>query len=672
VAPDLHERRRELEWHLAEILTPGSGATGKQNKPWNISIGAPLIRLPMIKIAFDLLKLLKINVDIQDITRVLRSPWLRGAEKERNNRALLEKRLLEKYPRQLKLSEAEFRSRELRTHDRYHEALPEEEHTAQAWNSPVFNTILKTLLRFRAENRGKKAASAWAEAFDHLLADVGWPLADETGSTSLEHDENWQALRAWREALHELASLDAVNAPFGLTTAISQLKQVCREKPFQAKTPSTSIQVLGLYEVNGLRFDHLWVLGMNADTWPSTARPNPFIPGKLQIEASMPRSSPQRELAVAQTITQRLLKTAPDCVFSYPARLEGEDLLPSPLLENLEIEEINALPAWHGDTWRKVVSDADKPRVQTLTMPGKLVHPTARGGSSILENQALCPFRAFASNRLGAEGLETPADGISAMLHGSLVHSVLEHFWQETISRANLLQLEGAALENRVRKHVERVTTSDRSLNQRPAFRGVEAGRIQRHVVNYLELEKERGPFEAVGFEQVIHTRIEGQAIRLVIDRVDRLPSGDEVIIDYKTGTKQPRKWFGERPEDPQLPLYAITAENPPAAVVFGIIREDGCEYKGVVTRTGLIPGLPPKETKTTSYLVEAGRQMPETIDEWRQVLHRLMADFLAGHAAIDPKNGPVTCRDSYCELHSLCRVGELEQLHENNLAVPV
>ncbi len=669
VVQDLQSRRKELEWQLREILTPSGNAAGKQGKPWNISIGVPLISFPIVETAFNLLHLLQKSVAIQDICRLLRAPWLNGAGEERNSRSLLEKVLREKYPRQLRLSEAEYRSRELRKHDRYNEELPEEEYTAQPWNSPLFNAILKALIRFEANNRGAKPASAWAEAFDHLLAGAGWPFGDETDVPAREHEENWQVLQAWREALQELASLDASLPPFGLATAIRQLKQICREKIFQPSTPPASIQVLGLYEVNGLRFDHLWVLGMSADTWPPSARPNPFIPGKLQIAANTPRSSPRRELAVAQTITQRLLKAAPDCIFSYPAKLDGEDVIPSPLLHVPAITKVNDVPAWQGDTWREAIANAENPQLQPLTMPGKLVYPTARGGSSILESQALCPFRAFANNRLGAEALETPADGVSPMLHGSLVHGVLEHFWQETISHAALIKLDDKALEDRVRKHVDHVTGKDRGLNQRPAFRRVEADRILRHVLNYLALEKTRGPFEAVGFEKIIQTEIEGQTIRLVIDRIDRMANGDEVIIDYKTGTKQPKKWFGDRPEDPQLPLYAISAKNTPAAVVFGIIREDGCEYKGVVTRPGLFPGLPPRDNKTTRFLVEAGNRMPETIDGWRQVLQHLMSDFLTGKAAIDPKNGRRTCSDSYCELQSLCRIGELEKLQKTRRA---
>ncbi|MGD9264241.1 MAG: PD-(D/E)XK nuclease family protein [Lysobacterales bacterium] len=665
VVPDLQARRRALELQLAEVLTPGTPSG--QAKPWNISIGTPLTGRPMIEAVFDLLNLLQRTVDIQDLGRVLRSPWIKAADTERNSRALLEKCLREEYPRQFKLSEAEYRSREVRQRDRHGRELPPEEHCTRAWNSPVFNAVLKTLIRFRNDHRKKQPASAWAEAFDRLLARVGWPAAGAGDNTAIEHDENWQALQAWREVLQELASLDAATPPFNLATAIYQLRQICRDRTFQARTPPASIQLLGLYEVNGLRFDHLWVLGMGADNWPPAARPNPFIPGLLQTAANIPRSNPQRELGVAVHITRRLLQTAPDCVFSYPARLDGEDLMPSPLLDIPAVDTVTAVPAWPGVSWRQLVADAEEPRKVPLKMPGRLVQSTARGGSSILENQALCPFRAFAVNRLGAEGLEKPADGISPMLHGSLVHQVLERFWRETVSQKNLLQLDANTLEERVQEHVESVTNEHRGIKQRPAFRRVEAERIQRHVLDYLTLEKRRCPFEAVGFEKEVLTRIEGQEIRLFIDRVDRLADGDEIIIDYKTSTKQPKKWFGERPEDPQLPLYAISAERPPAAVVFGILREDGCKYEGVVTQPGLLPGLPPNETNATRYLVEAGRQMPETIDNWREVLHGLMSDFLAGHAAIDPKNGPGTCTNTYCELQSLCRIAELEGLQRKH-----
>ncbi|MEE4217103.1 MAG: PD-(D/E)XK nuclease family protein, partial [Xanthomonadales bacterium] len=201
--------------------------------------------------------------------------------------------------------------------------------------------------------------------------------------------------------------------------------------------------------------------------------------------------------------------------------------------------------------------------------------------------------------------------------------------------------------------------------------RGVEASRLNRLVWKYLELEKTRQPFVVEGFEREILHDIEGQTIRLVIDRIDRLAGGGKAIIDYKTGRVDPGKWFGDRPEDPQLPLYAISADAAPDALVFAVIRDDECVYKGVVRNDRLLPGLPPRRGGNAQLLSDAGENLPETTARWRTVLHRLMADFLAGQSAVDPKDGTATCKNSYCELHSLCRIAELENMAQTTQHQP-
>lgn len=659
VVHDLQNRREEVNRVLGDILCPGKPPASTQL--WNISVGTPLARVPVIETALDLFNLLGKGIDIHLIGRVLRSPWLPGATEERNNRALLEKCIRENYPRRLKLGELLYRSSEIKKHDRGVE-LPLSEQHPQPWSSPRLNAMLKRLSRFRQDTSTRRPPSSWAESMDKLLNRIGWPAVDAgPAAEAVEGSETWQVLQSWREALRELASLDATEHQLGRATAIRRLRQICNDRIFQVRTPPTRIQVLGLYEISALRFDHVWVLGLDNDNWPPAAKPNPFIPGKLQRDAGLPHSSPQRELKVARTVTGRLLETSPDCVFSFASQLDGEDRLPSPLLLGEEFTQVDSVPGWTDSSWIESVTAASGPVLTRLEMPGPLQHGTARGGSSILKHQALCPFRAFATNRLGAESMETPVDGISPALHGSLVHSVLEHFWKETESQSALLQLGQVELESRVRKHVEDVVSEERGLKLRPAFQAVEADRVRRHVLSFLELEKQREPFQVIGFEQKVLPVIEGQSINLFIDRIDQLPGGDTVIIDYKTGTVEPAKWFGERPEDPQLPLYAISADTTPAAVCFAVLRDDGQLYKGVVKRPGILPGLPPARRKSSEALIEAGENMQETIIEWRQTLHRLVAEFLAGKADIDPKRED-TCRNSYCELHTLCRINELRK----------
>lgn len=660
VVPDLQTRRQEVERHLAGVLTPGDHR--ESTRPWNISLGLPLARVPLVESAFDVLRLLDSQADIQHTGRLLRSPWIKGGRSERNSRALLEKYLRDNYPRQLKLSEVRYRAGEIRKHDNDHQELPPDQWVPRPWNSPVMASIINTLIRFTRENRGSRAPSAWAEAFDRLLSQLGWPRDIESRPEIASHEqsENWQAFQAWQESLRDLASLDATVHSLGRHAAIGRLQQICRERIFQPRTPPARIQVLGLYEVSGLRFDHMWVMGLHNDNWPEVARPNPFIPGLLQQKAQLPQSSPQRELEVARAITQRLLETAENGVFSYPGQIDGESVLPSPLLKD-RAAPLEQPEGWCGDSWQAIIHKADRPVIDPIQPPGPLVHDTPRGGSSILKHQALCPFRAFASNRLGAEGFDTPVEGISAMLHGSLMHRVLESFWRETMTRESLLELDQQQLEARIRKHVDEVVDGERSLNDRPEFRAVEGNRLCRLAAAWLEQEKEREPFEVIGFEKEILQEIEGQTIRLFIDRIDRLHGGEEVIIDYKTGRVDPKKWFGDRPEDPQLPLYAISAETPPAAVAFAVIRDEKCLYRGVVNREGIFPGLPQKQGIHAGKIIEAGENMPVTIENWRRTLHRLMAEFLAGEAAIDPKNGRKTCDNSYCELQPMCRITELE-----------
>ena len=677
VSPDLGSRRQEIERQLRAILAPKSIISDAGADPWNISMGVPLSSVPVVTSAFDLLRLVTINpenldtdgansrddgrIDIQDAGRVLHSPWINGGVLERGNRALLEKRLRDEYPRRFKLTDLRFCAGQQRLKDRHGQELPQDQQGPQPWNSPGMEQITGKLVRFRGDNRSAdKLPSAWAEAIDGLLASVGWPHGDGAELAG-DHDSNWQAFQHWQEALRELSSLDTTSGPVTFSTAVHRLMDICGGNVFQPRTPPANIQVLGLYEAIGLRFDHLWVLGLHNDNWPPPARRNPFIPAAIQLEAGLPNSGPQRELEVARRISSRLMESSPDCVFSYPGQVDGEETLSSPLLATDGIVNIDRLDGWDEPDWRTTIFSHGGVETVQLEDPGPLNGETARGGTSILKNQAACPFRAFAVNRLGAEGLAAPADGITPMLHGTLVHEVLEEFWRETASLNALQALDDNSLRGRLQNHVDAVLSKRYDMKSRPAFRGVEAQRILRLALDYLELEKTRAPFRVTGFEQEINYEIEGQGIRLVIDRIDRLPTGGEIIIDYKTGGVKPDKWFGDPMEEPQLPLYAASAEQPPAAVVYAVIRNDGCEYKGIVQQPGLFPGLP-KPGKASEYLDEAGRNLPGTTNNWRQVLHRLMSEFLEGKAEIQPLQGETSCKNVYCDLQPLCRIGELKQ----------
>ncbi|NND44666.1 MAG: hypothetical protein HKN58_05045 [Xanthomonadales bacterium] len=649
VVPDLQDRRTAIENHLVTTLVPGSDPAAAP--PWNVSPGLPLLRHPMIADAFDWLELARRQTDIQQVSRVLRSPWLGGAQEERAPRALLEQRLRSRF------------TRELRSNDLWYQAAVHADAppvTAPGepppWKCPRLAAQLHDLARMAGDASRKRPPSDWAETVDALLRAAGWPAT--------ESPESRQALQAWRECLTALASLDSTVNDYTRDQALAELRSICRDSVYRPAGSPSGLWVLRPEEAAGLQFDHAWVSGLDGDNWPPAARPNPFIPARLQHKHGLPGASPERQLEAARRVTRSLQSSVPGCVFSYAAQTGAEEVLPSPLFEGFKPMESTELPADAMDTWEARIMAAPGAEAQPLESPGAPSPDAVRGGSRMLRHQSLCPFRAFAAHRLQAEPLETPFSGVSPALHGSLLHRCLELFWTQTASHAALVSLDEAALGERVAEHVARALDGEPSLRFRDALRAVEARRLTRHLLEYLQLERERAPFTVARLEQLIEPEVAGQPIRLFIDRVDRLEDGSEVIIDYKSGKVHPGHWFTDRPEDPQLPLYAVAAGTPPAAVAFAVIRDDGCEYRGVTTREGLLPGLPPRRSHWTEQLLAAGEDMPGTIANWRQVLHRLMADFLAGEAAVDPRNDRRTCAETYCQFQSLCRIDELDPVH--------
>jgi hypothetical protein len=106
--------------------------------------------------------------------------------------------------------------------------------------------------------------------------------------------------------------------------------------------------------------------------------------------------------------------------------------------------------------------------------------------------------------------------------------------------------------------------------------------------------------------------------------------------LDYKTSDKlNVDDWDGDRPDAPQLPLYAV---------------KSGRDVEGV-----FYAKLVPRDTKLLGH---AGEALAWREPEWRRVVDQLGASFLRGDAAVDPKYPGKTCE--FCDLHSLCRIAEV------------
>ena len=241
VVPDLGQRRGEVEQVFDRILHPDCpwGSTAAVDRAFNISLGEPLARTPLVDTALVLLRLTG-DCLLSDLSDLLHSPFVGGAERERGARAELEQHLRRRGRERCSLAELR------RWCDR-------------ASCCPRLLASLDQALAILPTLRGRHAPGVWLPRLSEWLQAFGWP--GELTHSSAEQ----QTLEAWQHLLQRFAGLGAVMRPLSCASAIDRMTQLALEQMFQAQAPTVPVQILGLRETAGLQFEHLWISGMSDD-----------------------------------------------------------------------------------------------------------------------------------------------------------------------------------------------------------------------------------------------------------------------------------------------------------------------------------------------------------------------------------------------------------------------
>lgn len=643
IVPDLRALRSQVVRIFDDTFIPGAVLPDSENtvRPYNLSLGQSLSQYPVICTALQILELGKGELSCEEVGSLLRSPFLGGAAAEWSRRALLDVACRQGEPLVrvnglLRLSQDKDGEGRWRAHA-----------------APILGQGLKDWRGLLDSFPRNQPPSAWAEAFARGLMVLGWP-----GDRPLDSEE-YQTVEAWRELLSALSALDEISHRMGYAEALLTLRRMAGERIFQPKSPEVPVQVMGLLEAAGLEFDCLWITGLHDAAWPASPRPNPFIPIELQRRHKLPHASAARELEFARRLTEWLLASAPEVIVSHPRRSGDEDLRASPLIGHLpakQPEVLGVIGAFH-----RLVHESRAPleRISDEYAPALPAGIEIRRGTGVFKDQAACPFRAFARARLGARALETPEPGLDPLERGILLHSVMENIWRRLKSHASLCALPDEALYVAIREAVADAIAEmarERSQTFTSRFVALEQARLERLALDWLALEKQRAPFTVVLPEKDQTASFGGLTIKIVPDRVDEIEGGARVVIDYKTGTPKLGQWFGDQPDEPQLPLYALTQNNV-AAVAFAQIRRTDTRFLGIAANTGLAPNVKPvAETREAA----AFGSWAALLAEWRRVIDTLGQSFRAGDARVAPKNGYQTCE--HCDLVPLCRIREREE----------
>jgi ATP-dependent helicase/nuclease subunit B len=617
VVPDLSRVRRKVERIFRDTLDP-AGELGDRERCFHLSLGPALEEYPMVSAALWMLEFALGPVASPQASRLLRSPFLGGGEAEWSKRALLDAKL-----------------RRAGAWDVTVRSLLE-----AAGSCPLLQGVLRGVQKRVIKLPEKQAASIWSRDISALLEAFGWP--GERPLNSREH----QVMQAWHGALGNLAALDLTTPPMTRDQAWSRLREITAA-PFQVENEDAPVEIMGMLEASGLGFAHLWIMGLRDDALPAAPNPNPFLPVALQRERKLPHSSAERELEFATRLINRLLGSAPDVVLSYPEK-EGESVLaPSPLVAGGPWLPFGGDATREEEGWIAQVRAASRfEEIVDAQAPPVAADTLQSGGYAMFKDMAACPFRAFAKRRLAARPLEDPEFGLSYRDRGQGVHEALESIWRELGSRARLLALNPDELQALVRRGIDAAL-----LQLGPGVgRNLERLRLEKRLTAWLEVEKKRDEFTVAGTEVERLVAIGGLQFQTRADRVDELSGGRQIILDYKTGKVVATGWDGDRPDDPQLPLYCATSERPVAGVALVMIRADELVFRGLTGNGATLPDF--KRMR-----LERSLTLDDQIAEWRRVLERLASEFRAGRADVDPK--PDACE--HCGLRPLCRIREYE-----------
>lgn len=605
-----------------------------EETPFNFESPAPLTREPAIQQALSILSSGQ-NISLETFTEFLHSPFYTGFTKEQEFRRKIDQKF--------------HREKRLKIDIGKSDAFPS--------SLPGLKKNIKNWFLFVKKNE-PRPPSVWARVFSQTLRRLGWPNGDR--ETNLRTTLIYEA---WTECLDALASLDHILGVQTKQQAYIALKRFAGGKSFQAQRKNKPIQIIDFTNAAGMQFDHVWILGANADSLPVASSPNPFIPIHIQKELNLPHSSPEWELNLTQNLLSQFQSQSKSINFSYSLWDKDIATRKSPLINRYS--DITEKPSFFksekldSQPKTEILLESFEENIE-VPVSAEEISTKRKNWSSVgyrlIKNQSNCPFRAFAAHRLDLEPIPVPETDFEESERGILVHKTLESIWNELKNSHKLRDIiENNQLQDLIKNKIEEVSEkiSD-SLKNQIQFVEIEKKRVASLIEKWLRNEDLREPFEISGLEHFETINLAGLDLNVRVDRIDQLSDDSQLIIDYKTGSINTADWFQERIQEPQLPLYAIKLK--PAGIAYArVVKDPKTANFSYLSKEPSIPQLP---NAPTSYEKKTGIvEWEHLLNYWEACLSSLATNFLNGKTEIDPFRPGITCKN--CGYQSLCRIAE-------------
>lgn len=433
---------------------------------------------------------------------------------------------------------------------------------ADCGESQAMRALLEQANAWRTALQAPRSLAAWLPALREVLQATGqWPglERDAAGQRVLD------VLRLHEGAHFEferMAHLPRRLAPHDFVRWADAVLEAASFVPEHAQ--DASVVLLPFSQMLGRPFAALVLAGCDEQRLPASPEPG----GSWTAAQRKALGLPSREaLQHEQRLAWEQALQAPRCDLVWrTADDNGEPLLASPLLQALQLAGA-AAPGQDPCAARMVpVQAVQRPQPQGAALP------PAQLSASAYEDLRRCPYRFFALRQLGLQEAEEVEGELGKRDFGTWLHKVLRDFHEALRTQGE--PAEGrAALLDRMAREAEAAlrATPGEFLPFTAGWAALRDGYLrwlQRHEATgarFVEAEAE-------------HTAALG-SVTLVgrIDRVDAVPEGGRLLLDYKTESAQASRDRMKQPlEDTQLAFYAALMEEDAVRAAYLNVGERG------------------------------------------------------------------------------------------------
>ncbi|WP_316790515.1 PD-(D/E)XK nuclease family protein [Pedobacter frigoris] len=316
--------------------------------------------------------------------------------------------------------------------------------------------------------------------------------------------------------------------------------------------PLQGIQVMGLLESRSLDFEQIYILGVNEGLLPQTSVSPSFIPDSIRRAYGLPVLENQD--AISAYMFYRLLQRSKKVSMVYNAQADDTNTgEPTRFLKQLEYEsgyEFNYLEHKQRISIEKkqpvVIPKDDK----VMAVLNKYLNGEIGLSASALTTYINCPLQFFYRYIAKIEEPKEISENLEANYIGSMLHFVLETFYQDlrstdiNVTKERIAEYRKKVPELAVRAFAQVMFENENHQVLHNGMQKVVLAIVEEYANLILDYDENEAPFEILSLEQKDQVSFEFKLngvdkkvmLHGIIDRIDR-KNGVTRIVDYKTGS---------------------------------------------------------------------------------------------------------------------------------------